>query len=62
MADDPKQTGRPDDVRINVEQEHEIQYWADEFGVSREEVRAAVRAAGPMVKDVRARLGANRSY
>jgi hypothetical protein len=62
MADDLKQTGRPDDQRINVEQDHEVRYWADKFGVSQDEIRAAVKAAGPMVKDVRQRLGANRSY
>jgi hypothetical protein len=62
MADDLKQTGRPDDARINVEQDHEVQYWADKFGVSREEIRRAVKAAGPMVKDVRERLGAGRLH
>ncbi|MCD6044394.1 MAG: hypothetical protein K0R40_3997 [Burkholderiales bacterium] len=62
MADDLKQTGRPDDARINVEQDHEVQYWADKFGVSRDEIRRAVKAAGPMVKDVRERLGAGRSH
>lgn len=56
MADDLKQTGKPDDLRINVEQEHELKYWSEKFGVSREELRKAVQAAGPMVKDVRQRL------
>jgi hypothetical protein len=27
MADDLKQTGKPDDARINVEQDQEVQYW-----------------------------------
>jgi hypothetical protein len=62
MADDLKQTGKPDDARINVEQDHEVQYWADKFGVSRDEIRRAVKAAGPMVKDVRERLGAGRPH
>ena len=56
MADDLKQAGKPDDARINVEQEHELKYWAERFGVSREELRRAVQAAGPMVKDVRRQL------
>ena len=56
MADDLKQTGRQDDQRINVEQDHELGYWSDKFGVSREELRKAVQAAGPMVKDVQAHL------
>ena len=62
MPDDPKQAGSPDDARINVEQDHELRYWTEEFGVTREELRAAVRGAGPLVKNVRARLGANRYF
>lgn len=56
MADDLKQTGRQDDERINVDQDHELGYWSEKFGVSREQLREAVRAAGPMVKDVERRL------
>ena len=62
MADDPKQTGKPDDQRINVDQGHEVKYWSKQFGVTEQELRQAVKNAGPMVKDVRARLGSNRSY
>ena len=36
MADDLKQTGKPDDQRINVEQDHELNYWSKELGVSRQ--------------------------
>ena len=56
MADDLKQTGRADDFRINLEQDHEVGYWANEFGVSRDELRSAVAKAGPMVKNVRQHL------
>jgi hypothetical protein len=52
MADDPKQTGKPDDARINVDQEHELRYWSEQLGVSRDELRKAVQDAGPMVEDV----------
>lgn len=55
-ADDLKQTGKPDDQRINVEQDHEVSYWAKELGVSPNELRQAVKNAGPMVKDVRQHL------
>jgi hypothetical protein len=57
MADDLKQTGRPDDTRINVDQEHELGYWSEKLGVSREQLRKAVQAAGPMVDDVQRHLG-----
>jgi hypothetical protein len=56
MADDAKQTGKPDDQRINIEQEHELNYWSRELSVSREKLRAAVQNAGPMVKNVRQHL------
>jgi hypothetical protein len=32
MADDLKQTGKPDDAKINVEQEHEVKHWSEKFG------------------------------
>ncbi|HEX6414346.1 MAG TPA: DUF3606 domain-containing protein [Burkholderiales bacterium] len=56
MADDLKQTGRQDDQRINLDQDHEVNYWSKELGVSREELRRAVEQAGPMVKNVRQHL------
>ena len=56
MADDSKKTGRQDDERINPDQDHELAYWSQKFGVSREELRKAVQAAGPMVKDVQRHL------
>jgi hypothetical protein len=56
MADDLKQTGKPDDKRINASQDHELAYWAKELGVSREELRSAIDEAGPVVDDVRQHL------
>jgi hypothetical protein len=56
MADDLKQTGRQDDERINPDQDHELNYWSEKLGVSRDELRKAVQAAGPMVKDVQRHL------
>ena len=57
MADDLKQNGRPDDARINVDQDHELNYWSQQLGVSKDELRKAVQTAGPMVKDVQRHLG-----
>jgi hypothetical protein len=56
MADDLKQTGRQDDARINIEQDHELSYWSEKLGVTRVELRDAVAKAGPMVKQVREHL------
>jgi hypothetical protein len=47
MADDLKQTGKADDARINLEQDHEVNYWANEFGVSRDALRSAVAKLAP---------------
>jgi len=56
MADDLKQTGKPDDTRINVNQDHELTYWSEKFGVSRDRLREAVAKAGPVVKNVEREL------
>ena len=56
MADDLKQAGKPDDARSNVDQDHELKYWSEKLGVSRDQLRKAVQAAGPMVKDVQRHL------
>jgi hypothetical protein len=56
MSDDLTQTGKPDDSRINIDQIHEVKYWANKFGVSPDALRSAVKSAGPMVKDVRQQL------
>jgi uncharacterized protein DUF3606 len=56
MADNLKETGKPDGSRINIEQDHELNYWSEKFGVSREELQSAVAKAGPMLKNVREHL------
>lgn len=56
IADDPKQTGKADDSRINIHQEHEVKYWAEKFGVSRERLKSAVAKVGSLVKNVREHL------
>jgi hypothetical protein len=56
MADNLKQTGKPDDARINVEQDHEVRYWSAKFGVSRDDLRRAIDEVGPVVKNVQQHL------
>ena len=57
MADDPSKRGSPDRQRINVHEDHELQYWSERFGVSRDELRSAVQHVGPMVHNVERHLG-----
>jgi hypothetical protein len=57
MADDKNKTGAQDDQRINVNQDYEVRYWTKELGCTEDELKKAVKAVGPMVKDVRKHLG-----
>lgn len=56
MADDPTERGSADRDRINIEEDYEVRDWAKHFGVSEEELRKAVEAAGPIVKNVERHL------
>lgn len=56
MSDDLKNRGAQDRARINVHEEHEVRYWTQELGVTREQLEAAIKAAGVMVTDVRKHL------
>lgn len=57
MADNLQSAGPQDRARINMNEDWEVQYWTKELGVSKEELREAIKAVGPMAADVRARLG-----
>ena len=57
MSDDKSKTGKADDIRININQDYERRDWAKKLGVTEEQLRKAVQAVGPMVKDVRRYLG-----
>ena len=55
MSDDPSKLKR-DRRRIALEQEHEVRYWTEALGVSREELEEAVRNAGSSAEAVREHL------
>ena len=56
MADDKQQAGGQDRSRINVNEDYELQYWKQKFGVSAEQLKAAVAAVGTQADAVEARL------
>ena len=56
MADDLKNSGGSDRRKINVNQDHEVQYWTKALGVTPEQLKAAVKAVGVEVEDVRKHL------
>jgi len=57
MPDNPKQVGKPDRDRINVNEDYELRDWSKSLGVSADRLKEAVRKVGPMVEDVRRALG-----
>ena len=57
MADDTSERSRQDQLRINVNEPHEIRYWMQRLGCTEQELRAAVAKAGVMANDVRVALG-----
>ncbi len=56
MSDDKKKPGGQDRTRISLSEDYEVRDWADKFGVSADEVRAAVKAVGNEAKAVEAHL------
>jgi hypothetical protein len=56
MADNLSDRGPQDRNRISTSEDWEVKYWTKEFGVTEDELRAAVKAVGPMTADVRKQL------
>jgi Protein of unknown function (DUF3606) len=46
MADDPSKRGPQDRSRINTDEDYEVRYWSQKFGVSPQQLKAAVRRVG----------------
>ena len=46
MSDDKTHRGEPDRSRISLAEPHEVRYWTRELGVSEEQLRGAIAAAG----------------
>ncbi len=53
MTDDKRKRGKPDRIRINIHEDYEKDYWKKALDVSGQQLAAAVRKVGPMVKDVK---------
>ena len=57
MADDKSNAGGQDRARINVNEDYELRDWSKKFGITPDELKAAVKKVGPMVDDVRKEFG-----
>jgi len=57
MTDNLQIKAPTDRLKINIHQQHEVNYWTEKLGVTEQQLKAAVKAVGPMVKDVKRHLG-----
>jgi len=46
MSDDLSKKGVQDRSRINMNEPHEVSYWTEKFGVTKEELQKAINRAG----------------
>lgn len=51
--DNKSNVGSPDRDRINIHENYEVEYWTKTLGISAEELRKAVEAAGTSADAVR---------
>ncbi len=56
MSDDKTKTTQADRIRINVNENYELRDWSRKFGVTEEQLKAAVQKVGPMAADVEREL------
>jgi hypothetical protein len=59
MPDDKTKRGPQDRAKINVQEKYEMDYWSKKFGVTRDQLRSAVKKVGPAAEAVERKL--NRS-
>jgi hypothetical protein len=56
MSDDRSKRGTQDRTRINTNEDHELRYWSEKFGVSQERLKQAVHKVGNSVSAVEKEL------
>jgi len=59
MPDTARESGPGDRARIHVIDDGDVSAWAARFGVTPDDVRDAVKAAGDLAEDVKAYLHAH---
>lgn len=60
MADDKSKSGGQDRKRINLSEDYEVQDWSKKFGVTTDQLRAAVKAVGDQADAVEKHLKGGR--
>ena len=56
MADDKSKRGGQDRTRIDVNEDYELRDWSKKFGVTKEELKAAVKSVGDKASAVEKHL------
>jgi hypothetical protein len=57
MSETKTKRGRQQDrSKINVHEDYELSYWSKKFGVTRDELREAVKKVGPSAANVEVEL------
>ena len=56
MADDKTKRGGQDRTRIDISEDYELRDWSKKFGVTAEELKAAVKAVGTNAQAVEKHL------
>lgn len=56
MSDNLKKTGHQDSTRINIHEKHELEYWTNLLGISKEKLIATVETVGTSVDAVKKAL------
>lgn len=57
MVDDRNNRGPQDRSRVNISEDYELRYWSEKWGVSPEQVKAAVAKVGASADAVARQLG-----
>ena len=57
MSDNTNIRGPQDGKLISLKEEHEVRYWTNALGISKEELERAVAAVGHSAEKVREHLG-----
>ncbi len=61
MADDKSKSGAQDRARISLSDDYEVQDWTKKFGVTKEQLTAAVKSVGNDAKAVEAHLKSSKA-
>jgi hypothetical protein len=56
MVDDKNERRPQDSSRVNINEEYEVQYWTNKFGISRDKLISTVKRVGVSVEDIKKSL------